>query len=451
MKMVKSLLLGTAAGLVAMTGAQAADLPVKAKPVQYVKICSLYGAGFYYIPGTDTCIKIGGWVRVQNGYNYAGNMSTGPLFATDWNDRRTRDYGTRNRGYITADARSQTEYGTLRAYIAVGTSGDNTEGSMNAGASFNRLFIQIGGWTMGRAQSFFDFTNNAALSYNGAAAWYSAGTTTGDPGWQVMAYTAQFGNGLSATLSAEASRVDQIIGPGGCVTIATGNCHEGDKYPDLVGNLRVDQAWGSAQIMGALHDASGTYYGAGPWTGHPSDAMGWAVGGGIKVNLPMLGKGDYFDIQANWGKGASKYTSNGGNLLYVNGAEAGFGVNVSGVYGVGGSVELTETWGVFGGIQHNWDPKWKTSLYGGYAAVEYNANATALVCGAVVGCNPDWSVWHIGSRTAWAPVKDLEVGVDIMYSHLNSATAGTAPALLMISQDQDAWTAHLRVQRNFYP
>ena len=66
MKMVKSLLLGSAAGLVAMTGAQAADLPVKAKPVQYVKICSLYGAGFYYIPGTDTCIKIGGFVRSEN-------------------------------------------------------------------------------------------------------------------------------------------------------------------------------------------------------------------------------------------------------------------------------------------------------------------------------------------------------------------------------------------------
>ena len=65
MKMVKSLLLGSAAGVVAIAGAQAADLPVKAKPVQYVKICSLYGAGFYYIPGTDTCIKIGGWVRQQ--------------------------------------------------------------------------------------------------------------------------------------------------------------------------------------------------------------------------------------------------------------------------------------------------------------------------------------------------------------------------------------------------
>ena len=65
MKMVKSLLLGAAAGFVALAGAQAADLPVKAKPVQYVKICSLYGAGFYYIPGTDTCLKIGGFIRID--------------------------------------------------------------------------------------------------------------------------------------------------------------------------------------------------------------------------------------------------------------------------------------------------------------------------------------------------------------------------------------------------
>ena len=60
MKMVKSLLLGSAAGLIAVAGAQAADLPVKAKPVQYVKICTLYGDGFYYIPGSDTCIRFSG-------------------------------------------------------------------------------------------------------------------------------------------------------------------------------------------------------------------------------------------------------------------------------------------------------------------------------------------------------------------------------------------------------
>jgi len=59
MKMVKSLLLGSAAGLVAVAGAQAADLPVKAKPVEYVKVCSVDGAGCWYVPGTDRGLKIG--------------------------------------------------------------------------------------------------------------------------------------------------------------------------------------------------------------------------------------------------------------------------------------------------------------------------------------------------------------------------------------------------------
>ena len=89
MKMVKSLILGSATGLVAMSGAQAADLPVKAKAVEYVRICSLYGAGFYYIPGTDTCIKIGGYLRVDTTFNgstvydapaWTGNSGQGNRF-----------------------------------------------------------------------------------------------------------------------------------------------------------------------------------------------------------------------------------------------------------------------------------------------------------------------------------------------------------------------------------
>ena len=79
MKMVKSLILGSAAGLIAMSGAQAADLPVKAKAVEYVRICSLYGAGFFYIPGTDTCIKLGGYLRVDTTFN--GNIYGGPAWS----------------------------------------------------------------------------------------------------------------------------------------------------------------------------------------------------------------------------------------------------------------------------------------------------------------------------------------------------------------------------------
>ena len=65
----RTLILSSAAALMALSGAQAADLPVKAKAVEYVRICSLYGAGFFYIPGTDTCIKIGGYLRADVTFN----------------------------------------------------------------------------------------------------------------------------------------------------------------------------------------------------------------------------------------------------------------------------------------------------------------------------------------------------------------------------------------------
>jgi hypothetical protein len=248
MKMGKSLLLGTVAGFVTIAGAQAADLPVKAKPVEYVKICSLYGVGFYYIPGTDMCIKIGGWVRAEYGWGNNGNFTWGWANG-NVNNRTTNNSDFRARGYITADARNQTEYGTVRGYIAVGLSENEHGGDVNAANAFsaNRAFIQWAGFTFGRAQSFFDFYSNPATSYWGAV----PGSDTGDGGWFVMGYTAQFGNGLSATIAAEAPRKTQIINtnnpvdgqyaPGPFVGAGAGQ-YGGFQAPDIVANLRVDQA-----------------------------------------------------------------------------------------------------------------------------------------------------------------------------------------------------------------
>ena len=188
MKMVKSLLLGTAAGLVAVAGAQAADLPVKAKPVQYVKICSLYGAGFYYIPGTDTCLKIGGWVRQYLGVNANGNLTNGHLGSANVNTRASNNGWTwKARGYITADARTQTEYGTLRSYIAVGIGGSTANGygwqhakPTGVGFSSNRAFIQLAGFTFGVTQSFYDFYSQPAPSFFGGM--INPSSDTGDAG-----------------------------------------------------------------------------------------------------------------------------------------------------------------------------------------------------------------------------------------------------------------------------
>src|ERR1700733_4855976 len=116
MKMVKSLVLGSTAGLLAMSGAQAADLPVKAKAVEYVRICSLYGAGFYYIPGTDTCIKIGGYLRVDTTFN--GSFYGQPAWNNDLGlgDRFRNDFAARSRIALTVDTRTATEYGVVRTF-----------------------------------------------------------------------------------------------------------------------------------------------------------------------------------------------------------------------------------------------------------------------------------------------------------------------------------------------
>src|ERR1700760_543694 len=120
MKMVKSLVLGSAAALVAVGGAQAADLPVKAKAVEYVKVCSLYGAGFWYIPGTDTCIKVGVFTKFEYKYgNVGGGAPPGVANnanAGDNGGRTTRTdtslNNTLTRGQVSFDLRTQTEYGT---------------------------------------------------------------------------------------------------------------------------------------------------------------------------------------------------------------------------------------------------------------------------------------------------------------------------------------------------
>src|SRR5262252_6643663 len=76
MRPMKRVLLGSAAGIFTVSGAQAADLPVKAAPVEYIRVCSLYGAGFWYVPGTDTCVKIGAFARLQVTYGASGGGTT---------------------------------------------------------------------------------------------------------------------------------------------------------------------------------------------------------------------------------------------------------------------------------------------------------------------------------------------------------------------------------------
>jgi hypothetical protein len=496
---VKGLLLGTAASLVAVAGTQAADLPVKAKPVEYVKVCSLYGSGFFYIPGTDTCIKLGGAVRVQAEFNagsggipvgFGSNAEAGQgAFTRD----KTNDTNFRTRIYFSVDARQQTEYGTLRSYVRFGVQ-QTTPGDTVGGAVYwDRAFIQFAGFTVGKTVSFYDGVSFATFNYNNPRTTFD----TGPNGITLWAYTAQFGNGISGTISAEDPNgrtkiVDNATSSSGAIwsfgsvgtnsnglsANAGGN---GMLFPDIVGNLRVDQAWGSAQIMAAMHDAGGSYYGSTVSTGHPSNAFGWAIGGALAVNLPGWGATsnvnsqpnvDQFQIQGSYAKGAAGYTTNGvGPYFLANGnTRAAAGWLVDGIYSAGSGVELTTSWSVYGGYQHLWTPNWRTSVYGGYLAVNYGDTAANFICDGTAlpgfvnthlagnSCSPNFNVWQAGTRTQWNPVSQLDVGVDVLYSRLDTALAGATSSIALPGKggfatfaDQDVWSVMFRVQRNFWP
>ena len=173
-----------------------------------MKICSLYGVGFYYIPGTDMCLKVGGWVRLQYQYNANGSTTVGYFANANINNRTTNDSVWRARGYVTLDARNQTPYGTVRAYMDVGFISDTIGGGGGIAAHTNRGFIQWAGFTFGQATSFYDFYSFPAVEYLAA----HAGSEVGGGGWFVAGYTAQFGNGFSGTIAAEMRRQTQIVG-----------------------------------------------------------------------------------------------------------------------------------------------------------------------------------------------------------------------------------------------
>src|SRR6202051_3606619 len=149
MKMVKSLFLGSAAGLIAMSGAQAADLPVKAKAVEYVRICSLYGAGFYYIPGTDTCIKLGGYLRVDVLANTNSDASGNTTGAGGANNRFTNGYTWRSREDLNIDTRTATEYGVVRTFFDATFSW--TSGTYSPVGNVSTIYDQIGSGSSAQA------------------------------------------------------------------------------------------------------------------------------------------------------------------------------------------------------------------------------------------------------------------------------------------------------------
>lgn len=486
-KLVRSLVLASAAGLIATGGAQAADLPVKARAVEYVKICSQYGAGFYYIPGTDTCLKLAGYTRVETalGTNFVASWAT--LNPGGAHNQLSNYYTSRVREEVQIDVRTQTEYGVVRSnmfgvfawttggYVGLGNTPNGTAytgsaavvnsagnlvggvGNPNDGGIAGGLFglyfafIQFAGFTMGKAISVFDTPWTGYPGNN----FELVGGSNGVVGVNQFSYTADFGSGITFAMSAQEPVASMTAGVQNLSGLSTAGIQGslnglpnigGTRAPDLIGRFRVDQAWGLFQASFVAHLNTPGYYGATEISGHPDDKWGWAAQLGLSIKNIPTGAGDTINLQGVYTDGATRYNLQPFTLVnYANYGSTG----VAGLYqsigfanapdavyfgtsaANGSQLETLTTWGFRGAYTHNWDSHWNSAFYGAYASVHYGALGRNTICAFVAAtqalvtlCNPDFNIAQAGIVTRWSPVKNLAFSADFNWSHLDQKYAG---------------------------
>ncbi len=487
MKMVKSLLLGSAAGLVAVAGAQAADLPVKAKPVRYVKICTLYGDGFYYIPGTDTCIRFSGYIRSDYGWNVTGARTPQYTGAPGAHDRTSHEYTTRHRANFHVDTRTQTAYGTIRTYWANHFDVQD-EGSVTTVPQ--RAFIQWAGFTFGRTNSFTDGVGQIGDCSGCAHALHQTQnqSDSGANGTNQIAYTWQLGNGITLNVGADERRVGSVVNRSiTAVTVGAepSSSRHGDLHPNPWVALRINQAWGQASVAVIGNENNATYYnnnatGTCAQTGttlcgYPSDKWGWAVISGIEFKTPFIAPGDRIGGYFNYGVGAIRY-SGGSNLrspgLFGSGNNVAVGMTSDALYINGSSLQLTTAWTAGGFFEHFWTRNFSTTWYGNYTEVSYNSTVVnggwwcsgpGLATSNVnptggQACDPSFHYFSIGSHTDWYPVPKLRLAVEVLYVGIDTAMAGpislgkaqgARPTGAYTAKDLGITSVIFRAQRNW--
>lgn len=447
--MKKSLLLGSAAALVAVSGAQAADLPV-VEPVDYVRVCDAFGAGFHYIPGTETCLKFSGRVRTEIGIR-------------DDNDDDTVDTTFLNSNFeLVVNASSMTEVGMVVGQFSFG--GDN-EGSVD----IDDAWITIGeNILVGRETSRYDFGGGYGI-YDGIYV---------DEGINQFTFIMPFGNGVAFTLGLEDGRdrrakIAQYNGltdthltpvnyfdsgsnwfvttPGSTIPIDVygigDDIHEGEnmgqdatyggmEIPEIVASLRISQGWGSAQISGALHQIRSitsfkpkapftdvaliTSIATSPFTastyagGMLDEDYGWAVQAGVELNVGSMTK---VKVVGAYADGAMNYI--GGSDYYEAAVD----------FTTGNITDTLDGWYVLAGLSQ-----------------DFSSNLNLGITAAYHDFDDQAELWMVSATLQYEVVENLLVSLAGQYTDTDQQEN---EMLGLEASDTDDWEAKLRIQRNF--
>lgn len=365
---IKSLLLGSAAALVAVTGARAADaVMAEPEPVEYVRVCDAYGVGFFYIPGTETCLRISGyvWYQIQS-HSFNGGLETTPYYGGV-----VDSFNKNVRARLNFDARSDTEWGTLRGFIRLQSTFPSGIG--DGPVTVDQGFIELGGLRMGYTESAWAQTQGGGASNWGSHSW--GGMYYGYQQRHLIAYTFTGGNGFFATLSLED---DAATGEG--------------YMPDVVFKAGVNQGWGSVWAMVAYDESFDGTVNAFPGTINDG---GFAAALGMQFNIPNM-PGSSLRLIGYYADGDHAYNvgaPGNGLLPPFGGAE----------------------WSILASYNHQF-----SSTLGASIAFQYFNDLYWI--GSDVNTGTD--AWGAELSIVWFPVTNFEVRTEIHYDDLGTNPAG---------------------------
>ncbi|ODT17574.1 MAG: hypothetical protein ABS35_25535 [Kaistia sp. SCN 65-12] len=398
--------------------AQAADLTV-AEPVDYVKVCDAFGTGFFYSPGTDTCIKIGGYVKF--GTSFGGNSDLPNVnFNNLYPDSNWGNFFTEVS--IQATASSVTEFGNLTGFIDMRAKTGNTTGSdttltdyINAStnsAYVDSAYLELGPLKAGYFTSLFDF----GRGYNDTGMFGSDSTVDHI---QLTYAVNGFGLAISVEDSRDRGQLANGLIAGG---VFPGYDVETDNVPDIVGAITYASGIFSAKLAAAYTNQAVTEDFANSILDGDS---GWAVGGGLEIALDSFSAGDRFFVSAAYGDNANSYTGIAGGT-----SVAGFvGPYLSGV----AAAAPGTSWSALASYKHVWTPQLWSSLSGGYASFDGSDWVDDI----------DVDAWRVGFTTAYTPVAGLDLVADVFYTDINVDDAGINEV------DGNAWNFNLFLKRSW--
>lgn len=383
---LKTLLLGSAGALAVVGGAQAADLSV-AEPVEYVKVCDAFGAGYWYIPGTDTCLKIGGLVRFEAKFHSAVNVYDTGTYQTLAHSAAW-DFTTEAR--VTVTAKSMTEYGPLTGYVELRAKSDNADKT-------NGAYGDSAGWsnTSGYAPKSGNALYGTRLAYLDSA-WLELGPLLVGRTGSVYEYGAWYNFDFN-DFDADAGGNDQVRLSW---AMSGFGIQLGIEDPRDRWGTDLSSSYSMPDIVAAITVAQGHWDGKlSIGYGQNTFGSGFGVQAGVTIKLNEIAKGDKLGLKAAWAQSQVGAFAGGGNFAT-------------------GSV-----WSASASFLHFWSPTVSSAISFGYQNRSWLTSTSGV------------NRYQAALNLVWAPVTGFSAGGEIGWTQIDGS-----PAL---------WAAKIRVDRSW--